>query len=145
MRKFVPVLAAVVLFTGCASNAARVYSSPAQPGALDCALRTMAGLGYNPIQGGVSDGYIKFDRFRGTNTGQRAAAAIPGVGRPTDGDYIVVSQAAGTLRIAVSAYKMVDGATRTYGPSSEALSHAEALAATCANPSTHTPGTPARP
>jgi hypothetical protein len=142
MRIFVPVLAAV-LFTGCASNAARVYSSPAQPGALDCALRTMAGLGYNPIQGGISDGYIKFDRFRGTNTGQRAAAAIPGVGRPTDGDYIVVSQAGGTLRIAVSAYKMVDGTTRTYGPSSESLGHAEALAATCATPSTNAPGNPA--
>jgi hypothetical protein len=144
MRKFVPILAAV-LFAGCASNAARVYSSPAQPGALECALRTMAGLGYNPIQGGISDGYIKFERFRGTNTGQRAAAVIPGVGRPTDGDYILVSEAANTLRISVSAYKMVHGTTRTYGPSSEALGHAEAMAATCANPSTHTPGNPARP
>lgn len=144
MRIFVPVLAAAVL-AGCASNAARVYSSPAQPGALDCALRTMAGLGYNPIQGGVADGYIKFDRFRGTNTGQRAAAVIPGVGRPTDGDYILVAHAANTLRISVSAYKMVNGTTRTYGPSSEALGHAEALTATCANPSTHTPGNPARP
>jgi hypothetical protein len=143
MRIFVPVLAAAVTLAGCASNSARVYSSPAQPGALDCALRTMAGLGYNPIQGGISDGYIKFDRFRGTNTGQRAAAVIPGVGRPTDGDYIVVAHAANTLRISVSAYKMVDGTTRTFGPSGEALGHAEALAATCANPSTHTAGTPA--
>ena len=144
MRKFVPVLAAVVL-AGCASNAPRVYSSPAQPGALECAMRTMAGLGYNPIQGGISDGYIKFDRFRGTNTGQRAAAVIPGVGRPTDGDYVLVAHAANTLRISVSAYKMVDGTTRTFGPSGEALGHAEALAATCANPSTHTPGNPPRP
>jgi hypothetical protein len=143
MSKFVPVLAAVML-AGCASNAARVYSAPAQAGALDCALRTMAGLGYNPIQGGISDGYIKFDRFRGTNTGQRAAAVIPGVGRPTDGDYILVSHAANTLRISVSAYKMVDGTTRSFGPSGEALGHAEALSATCANPSTHTPGNPTR-
>jgi|GEM_PF-5162904 len=143
MRKFVPVLAAVIL-AGCASNAPRVYSSPAQAGALECALRTMAGLGYNPIQGGISDGYIKFDRFRGTNTGQRAAAVIPGVGRPTDGDYVLVSHAANTLRISVSAYKMVDGATRTFGPSSEALGHAEALSATCSHPSTHTAGNPPR-
>jgi hypothetical protein len=141
MRKFIPVLTAVML-AGCASNAARVYSSPAQPGALECALRTLAGLGYDPIQGGVADGYIKFDRFRGTNTGQRAAAVIPGVGRPTDGDYILVAHAANTLRISVSAYKMVNGTSRTFGPSSEALGHAEAVAATCAYPSTHTPGTP---
>ncbi|HEU4884117.1 MAG TPA: hypothetical protein VFT45_17780 [Longimicrobium sp.] len=141
MRKFVPVLAAA-LFTACASNAAHVYTSPAQPGALECALRTMAGLGYNPIQGGVADGYIKFDRFRGTNTGQRAAAVIPGVGRPTDGDYIVVAHVANTLRVSVSAYKMVDGATRTFGPSGEALGHAETLTATCANPSTQPSGAP---
>jgi hypothetical protein len=142
IRRIAPVLAATLL-AGCASNAPRVYSSPAQAGALECALRTMAGLGYNPIQGGVADGYIKFDRFRGTNTGQRAAAALPGVGRPTDGDYILVSHAANTLRISVSAYKMVDGSSRTFGPSSEALGHAEALSATCGNPSTHTAGNPA--
>ncbi|HEY0017164.1 MAG TPA: hypothetical protein VGC13_12720 [Longimicrobium sp.] len=141
MRIFIPVLAAAML-AGCASNAPRVYSSPAPAGALECALRTMAGLGYNPIQGGVADGYVKFDRFRGTNTGQRAAAIIPGVGRPTDGDYILVAHAANTLRISVSAYKMVNGSTRTFGPSSEALGHAEALAATCAPPSTQNSGNP---
>jgi hypothetical protein len=141
MRKLL-MIAACGALAACASNAPHVIAAPAQAGALDCAMRTMAGLGYNPIQGGVADGYIKFDRFRGTNTGQRAAAALPGVGRPTDGDYVLVSTAANTFRVSVSAYKMINGATRTYGPSSEAVGHGEMLVATCANPANPAAGQP---
>ena len=141
MRRLL-IIATCGALAACASNSPRVISAPAQVGALDCAMRTMAGLGYNPIQGGVADGYIKFDRFRGTNTGQRAAAAIPGVGRPTDGDYVTVSTAANTFRVSVSAYKMIKGATRTYGPSSEAVGHGEMLVATCANPANQAAGQP---
>jgi hypothetical protein len=97
---------------------------------------------YLPKGGVVADGYIEFDRYRGTNTGQRAAAALPGVGCPTDGDYILVSTEANPLRISASAYKMINGATWTYGPSSDALGHADAIMITCSNSSTQTAGQP---
>jgi hypothetical protein len=46
---------------GCSATPKPVnFAAPAPAGALDCALRHLSNLGYTPTQGGVADGYIRF-------------------------------------------------------------------------------------
>lgn len=127
----------VVILTAslaCAGNPARSYSAPAPVDALSCALRTAAGLGYNPIQGGIADGYIKLDRRTGAGAGRAAAAMVPGVGSPRIGDYITVTGAGTALRINLVGY---DKDAKPTEPGGEAVGHVEAIMSACANPGTH--------
>ncbi|HEX8362919.1 MAG TPA: hypothetical protein VF613_22540 [Longimicrobium sp.] len=132
------VAGVAALSSACASGpVSRVYSSPAPATALECSLRTMAGLGYNPVQGGVSDGYIKFDRRTNVSTGAAMGSMLPGVRRPADGSFVTVTSAAGSMRVAVTSYRLDGSTPKEDKPSAEAMGHAEAIVATCGNPATH--------
>jgi len=123
MRKTLLVSAAVLpLFAAaCGGNPVRSYSSPAPQGALECSLRTMAGLGYTPIAGGVSDGYIRFGR-----TTKRGL-----LGRDTHTDAVTVTNAMNQLRITVVGFKENNEQTKA---TDEANAHAQAIISGCSNP-----------
>lgn len=125
---------ACTALAACAGNPARSYAAPAPAGALDCSLRTMAGVGYTPVAGGVRDGYIKFDKRDGAGFGRSMATAIPGVGAPRVGDFVTVTEAGTQLRINVVGYKADGSATK---PGDEAMGHAQAIISGCANPATN--------
>lgn len=133
---FAMLVAVPFLASACGGNPTRSYSSPAPANALDCALKTMAGLGYNPVQGGVADGYIKFERRTGASAGASAAGMLPGVGSPRVGDFITVTNAGSTLRITMVGFKGDGSAT---GGSAEAEGHVQAIIAGCGNPANATP------
>lgn len=105
MRRAMLVVIAVVL-TGCASARALELAGPAAPDALSCALGVAVQAGYEPQEGGVSDGYVRLLRHReatagevGANVGVRVATmGMFGKGR-TEWDVIRVVSAAGRLNV----------------------------------------------
>lgn len=127
MRKTFLVTAAVLplLAAACGGSPVQSYSAPAPQGALECSLRTMAGLGYTPTAGGVSDGYIRFAR-----TFQRGM-----LGRSTHTDAITVTSAMNQLRITVVGVNKDNKQTKA---SDEATGHAQAIMSGCSNPTTST-------
>ena len=129
MRKTLLVSAAVLplLAAACGGSPVRSYSAPAPQGALECSLRTMAGLGYTPTAGGVSDGYIRFAR-----TMQRGL-----LGRDTHTDAITVTSAMNQLRITVVGMNEKNEQTKA---TDEATGHAQAIISGCSNPSSATGG-----
>lgn len=132
----------VALSVGACASPVRSYVSPSpEPAtALSCALRTTAGLGYNPVAGGVNDGYIKFQRPV-PNTGGEVAKEVgtrvmtlgmKGSVRPVM-DYLTVTGAGNTLRITTVA----DGDNgKPVKASAQADGHVQAIIAGCSNPGT---------
>lgn len=131
MRKTTGFAVLAVAFAAGCGNPARSYSAPAPANSLECALRTTAALGYNPVGGGVSSGYIKLARRHEASMGAAVAARLPGVGEARRGDYITVTGAGETLRIELVGY---DKNNNPVKPSSEAEGHAEAIISACGNP-----------
>lgn len=134
--KRVVILAGAVLVGAC-GNPARSYNVPAPAGALDCALRVMGPLGYSPVAGGTSSGFIKFNRRVGRTVAGTLGAMIPGRGNQRMGDFVTITGAGQTLQIVVVGY---DGAGNPVKPSDEALGHAQAVVSACGNPATDTVG-----
>ena len=133
MSRTVPLVAAAALaaLSACAGNPVRTYTGPAPENALTCALRQGAQMGYNPIRGGASDGYVVLERARENDLG-RVASMIPGVRRPTDGDEITVTQLPSSLRVAVNSYYQRQGLDRRKEkPSGESMQHAQSILSTC--------------
>jgi hypothetical protein len=104
MRKVI-VLASVLALTGCGAKG-KTFSGPAQEGALDCALGQSSALGYYPLDGGKSDGYIKVAREIPWTKGAVAGEAVnrlmsfglSGSNR-VEYDHLTLTGAGGTLRI----------------------------------------------
>lgn len=119
MRKLVAV-AAVASLAACGSNPVRSMSAPAPATALDCSLRMMSGLGYTPVRGGVSDGYIVFDRtYTQGMLGQDRTRAV-----------ITVTQAGDQLRVTAVGHDEKDRQIRV---NQETMGHAEAMMSSCTN------------
>jgi hypothetical protein len=130
---------ALPTFAGCASPG-KSYVAPAPEGALGCALRTTAGLGYIPIAGGVGDGYIKVARkieYRASDAAQEVGMRVmtlgmKGVNR-TEYDHLTVTGAGETLRITAIGVgengKATDPRPMTEG-------HVQAIISACGLPAT---------
>src|SRR5688572_8874636 len=120
MRRFMASVAFATIL-GCAGNPVRSMSAPAPTGALECTIRTMAGLGYTPVRGGINDGYVTFERTY--NSGL--------LGRNLMRATVTATQAGEQLRVTVVSY---DEKGRAKGANSETLGHAEAMMASCGHP-----------
>ena len=104
-------LAAVV--AGCAGDPMRRVAAPAPAGALECARRALAELGYVVQEGSVDRGSLYLQR-------------------PTDGlvaDVIVAEEGAGELRLFAAART---SRNRYAPPSQESLGHVQAVISRCA-------------
>ena len=118
------VLASLVvlpLLAACGGSTVRSYAAPATADALDCSLRTMAGLGYTPIAGGKADGYIRFARSYETGM----------IRKTTMYDHITVTSAGDQLRITAVGMNQDNKQIKA---TSEALGHAQAIISGCSNP-----------
>ena len=133
----------LLVFAGaCAGNPARSYVAPAPEGALACALRTTAGLGYSPVGGGVADGYIKLTRPARYTEGERAqevgtrvmTLGLKGSNRTVE-DQLTITGAGQTLRINSVG---VDEQGKPAKASAQADGHVQAIIAGCALPGTQT-------
>jgi hypothetical protein len=120
-RTALSVLMVVPMFAACGGSMVRSYAAPAPADALDCSLRTMAGLGYTPIAGGKADGYIRFARSyeRGM------------ISKRTLYDHITVTSAGNQLRITAVG---VDDKNKQIKATEEGLGHAQAIISGCSNP-----------
>jgi hypothetical protein len=121
MRKSLILAAALPLLAACGGSIVRSYAAPAPADALDCSLRTMAGLGYTPIAGGKNDGYIRFARAYQTGM----------IRKSTRYDHITVTSAGSQLRITVAG---VDEDNKAIKGTEEALGHAQAIISGCGTP-----------
>lgn len=136
LRTFVTSIA-VAAAAGCASNPV-AFSAPAPAGALECALRQAAQLGYQPTAGGVSSGYINFSAPIG-NTGGAIAKetatrvmtlGMKGSNRPIRNEMTVTS-GAGILR--VQPFTLYENEKRG-DVSATARADSEGILAACATP-----------
>lgn len=114
-------------------------AAPAPASALDCAMRQLTTLGYTPLEGGVSDGYIRFVSVIPNSAG--AAAAEAGTRLATFGmkghtravqNVVTVIGAGGTLRLRGGT---VYENEKSGEPSATVKADAEGVLAACATPS----------
>jgi hypothetical protein len=128
------------LLVSCAGNPARSYVAPAPENALSCALRTTAGLGYTPIAGGVSDGYIKVARkvaFTGADAAQEVGMRVATLGlkgaNRTEYDHLTITGAGAALRITAVG---INGKNKPTRPSQVTDGHVQAIISGCGLPAT---------
>lgn len=114
----------------------RVLSAPAPDGALACALRQTVQLGYDPMSGGVADGFIRLRRSRGWSGGDVAGettARLMTLGlmgsTRVETEHLEVVGASGLLRVRTYA---VDSDGEVISPTDRTVHDAEGVLAACA-------------
>jgi hypothetical protein len=129
--------ASLLMLAGCAKGPT-VVAAPAPGNALDCALRQAVQLGYQPIQGGVADGYIKFAQGNALTVGAAArettmrvaTMGIRGSNRIVE-NQLTVTHAGEVLRVQVVG---LDRNRKATNPTGAAVADAEGMLAACAVP-----------
>lgn len=133
MRRILPLVLTFAL-AGCGAKG-KTYTAAAPEGALDCALAESSALGYYPLAGGRSDGFIKVAReipwTGGAVAGEVATRllsfGIAGSNRVTY-DHLTLTGAGGTLRILAVGVRQ-DGSVANPTPDGE--QHAQTIMAAC--------------
>lgn len=133
MRPILPLVLTLAL-VGCGAKG-KTYTAAAPEGALDCALAESSALGYYPLAGGRTDGFIKVAReipwSGGAVAGEVATRVLSfglaGSNRVTY-DHLTLTGAGGTLRILAVGVRQ-DGSVAN--PTAEGEDHAQRIIGAC--------------
>ena len=101
----VPIALALLSVAACGGGYARgPVTTPAPRGALECVLRAAAEQGYQPVAGGISDGFIRFEQRYWT-----------GILVPKEHiREVTVTVASGQMRITASADRQAQSDIRSF-------------------------------
>ena len=126
----------VLVLAGCGGATAFAVSAPAPPDALSCALAVAVEAGYEPVEGGLADGFVRLVRHRsmtGSDVGKEAASRVMTFGimgaTRTEWDVLRVVGAGG--RLDMRAWGMDEGDKST-DPTEDAVADVEAIMERCA-------------
>lgn len=130
-------LALSTTLIGCATSKPITMSGPApvRDKALECVLRESTAQGFEPMAGGVADGYVKLGRKVGrtaANTGAEVATRVytlglVGVNHTTE-EWITATGAASSLRVTMAG---VNNKGHVGKPTDDGLAFARQLLAAC--------------
>lgn len=131
------IIAPVIIagLTACASARPVAFQGPAPEGALACALAEATNRDFYPLEGGISDGFIRmartFDRSAG-DVGREVAArllsgGLIGSNRLTL-EHLTMTGAGGMLRLQIVGLDENDDAAK---PSDQGLADSQAILTAC--------------
>lgn len=134
MRKGLVALG--LLLVGCGGARQYVASRPAPPDALSCALAVAVEAGYEPVEGGVADGYVRLLRHRamtGGDMGKEVASRALTMGiigaKRTEWDVLRIIGAGGQLDVRAWGSDESDKSTDA---TEDAVADVEAIMGRCA-------------
>lgn len=135
MRTLLIVPALAVALTACASARPVAFQGPAPEGALSCALADATNRGFYPLEGGISDGFIRMARGVDYTAGDAArevgtrlmTLGLAGSNRVTM-DHLTLTGASGMLRVQILG---LDENEKAAKPSPSGLTDSQAILAAC--------------